>query len=546
MPVWLVPILRPLVKRILSPLLKRVLKPAFTYVARRVLKPALRWLSRKALRFVTRGLKSAVRVVLSPLKLGASGLKLFRLFSKGKGVVSERAVSPKGEYPIDFLGSSSKGISGVELFQEIDEPSLRLYSEFLLGVSNLPHEEVVNVRRSSEKGEGENRDKPFWLLLPMFAAIGVVFYKVGGRWTFSIKDVPEVENIPPSVKGVAYSAEQVPGIVYEEGTIYERLGVQGYRISSQYGEERGSSVHRAIDIAAPQGTAVRAPFNGFIQFIAYGVKKAGNLVEFVSEDGKYAFRFLHLSSIPVKVGQRVTKGEVIAFTGNTYGGAKRANGQDWGSGAHLHLEAYRVTGKLPKVGKQLYRSPNVKNINPESIGISQMGVQVSQEGSPTLEVKLNQSFQVGVQGKNLWSIKGGDSPSDPWVGRVGSVGSGFVAFGSYENAARAADRVLLAYQTRHDVSGSGGEYVTIGDIASNPKHSYLDSRVDDVSRWVKTVSKVSGFRPEERIDLRDSRQAARLLRGIAFQEHSAEVSVESLEEVITHYRVFRNIPSNEQ
>ncbi len=100
------------------------------------------------------------------------------------------------------------------------------------------------------------------------------------------------------------------------------------RISSRYGMRNGR-MHRGLDIATPTGTAIKAADGGKVVFT--GRKGAfGNLVEIDHGNG-YTTRYAHCSSINVKTGERVYKGQVIAKVGNT--------GRSTGS--HLHFEVLK-------------------------------------------------------------------------------------------------------------------------------------------------------------------------------------------------------------
>jgi murein DD-endopeptidase MepM/ murein hydrolase activator NlpD len=99
-------------------------------------------------------------------------------------------------------------------------------------------------------------------------------------------------------------------------------------ISSRYGMRNGR-MHKGLDIAAKTGTPIKAADGGKVVYS--GRKGAyGNLVEIDHGNG-YITRYGHCSTINVKVGERVYKGQVIAKVGNT--------GRSTGS--HLHFEVLK-------------------------------------------------------------------------------------------------------------------------------------------------------------------------------------------------------------
>jgi len=84
-----------------------------------------------------------------------------------------------------------------------------------------------------------------------------------------------------------------------------------------------------VDIAAPEGTAVRALRSGTVTFA--GVQGGYGNVVYIQHGGSTISVYAHLSRIAVARGARVTNGQVIGAVGHT-GDA---------SGAHLHLEVWR-------------------------------------------------------------------------------------------------------------------------------------------------------------------------------------------------------------
>ncbi len=85
--------------------------------------------------------------------------------------------------------------------------------------------------------------------------------------------------------------------------------------------------HRAIDIAAPTGTAVRASDGGYISFAGWTDIGYGYLVV-VDHGNGYSTYYAHLSNFYVINGQVVERGQVIAAVGST----------GWSTGPHTHFE----------------------------------------------------------------------------------------------------------------------------------------------------------------------------------------------------------------
>ena len=108
--------------------------------------------------------------------------------------------------------------------------------------------------------------------------------------------------------------------------------VQGW-VTSEFGARRspfrmGIEFHQGIDISTRFGKAIAAPADGFV--VASGYEPAdGNTVRIEHGHG-FSTAFLHLSKIAVKRGERVKKGEIIGYVGDT--------GRS--TGPHLHYSVF--------------------------------------------------------------------------------------------------------------------------------------------------------------------------------------------------------------
>ena len=110
--------------------------------------------------------------------------------------------------------------------------------------------------------------------------------------------------------------------------------VKGGWVSSPYGKRKDPftgrvSFHPGVDIPARKGAPIMAAASGIVTFS--GVRHGyGNVVEIRHGNG-YATRYAHCSKRLVKVGETVSKGQVVAQVGST--------GRS--TGPHLHFEVSR-------------------------------------------------------------------------------------------------------------------------------------------------------------------------------------------------------------
>ena len=104
----------------------------------------------------------------------------------------------------------------------------------------------------------------------------------------------------------------------------------GY-VSSSYGYrvhpiDGGKNLHRGVDIAVSQGTAIHAVQDGRV--VSAGNAGDYGLCVVIEDDKGYQSRYAHCSSLSVTAGQEVKRGDVIAAVGSTGNS----------TGPHLHLE----------------------------------------------------------------------------------------------------------------------------------------------------------------------------------------------------------------
>jgi murein DD-endopeptidase MepM/ murein hydrolase activator NlpD len=91
-----------------------------------------------------------------------------------------------------------------------------------------------------------------------------------------------------------------------------RWPVRG-RVISSFGKGGGRS-NDGIDIAVPEGTPIKAAENGVVIYAGDGLKEFGNTVLVRHDDGLVTV-YGHASSLEVKRGQKVKRGQEIAQSG---------------------------------------------------------------------------------------------------------------------------------------------------------------------------------------------------------------------------------------
>jgi murein DD-endopeptidase MepM/ murein hydrolase activator NlpD len=138
------------------------------------------------------------------------------------------------------------------------------------------------------------------------------------------------------INAVRFASSSVSGQYFDQNgksmrAAFLRAPLEFRRISSVFGGREhpvlgGWRLHKGTDYAADRGTPVRAIGDGVVVRAGWG-SGYGNVVEIRHRNG-FVTRYGHLSRFNVRVGQRVTIGQTVAYVGST----------GLATGPHLHFE----------------------------------------------------------------------------------------------------------------------------------------------------------------------------------------------------------------
>lgn len=122
-----------------------------------------------------------------------------------------------------------------------------------------------------------------------------------------------------------------------------------FTITSGY-EYRWGSFHNAIDFYVGHGAPIYAANNGTVYAVGTGCVRGdiscngrrGNYVIINHNAGNYYTQYMHMSSVSVRVGQTVSRGQRIGSMGNTgYVVPTPGYGSSSLAGTHLHFEVWK-------------------------------------------------------------------------------------------------------------------------------------------------------------------------------------------------------------
>lgn len=106
----------------------------------------------------------------------------------------------------------------------------------------------------------------------------------------------------------------------------------GWRIHPIY---KVKKLHTGIDFSAPIGTPVYATADGVVKYVKVKFSGYGKFLE-IDHGFGYRTRYAHLHDFNVKEGQKVKRGELIAYVGNT----------GMSTASHLHYEVLKNGKKI--------------------------------------------------------------------------------------------------------------------------------------------------------------------------------------------------------
>lgn len=165
-------------------------------------------------------------------------------------------------------------------------------------------------------------------------ATGESLWEISERYQVSIEEITKANNLTdpnrlqPNMQLVIPGATQVRprDVLLVNGQLQKAFDwpLRG-RISSTFGPRWGR-MHNGLDIAVPTGTPVKSAADGRVTFA--GWNGGYGILVIVDHGNGVETRYAHNSRLNVKVGQKVSRGQVIAYSGNTGNS----------TGPHLHFE----------------------------------------------------------------------------------------------------------------------------------------------------------------------------------------------------------------
>jgi murein DD-endopeptidase MepM/ murein hydrolase activator NlpD len=251
-----------------------------------------------------------------------TGVSFFIANANALSILPPKAALPKTVDQGAFVISSVEPGSQVFMYDGIYEPKT--------GV--MPKKEQLDVAADGTVIFAVGRDEKGIKYLVINSSTGITYsqtIKIEER-QFKIENIngvpPNTVN-PPTAIAKRIEREQAE-VVAARMRVDQRTDfktnfiwpVDG-RISGVYGSQRiyngtPKSWHSGLDVAAAQGTPIKAPAAGIISFAKPDLYLTGGTV-LIDHGMGVSSNFLHLSRLDVKLGDKVKQGQVIGLVGAT-------------------------------------------------------------------------------------------------------------------------------------------------------------------------------------------------------------------------------------
>ncbi|MBQ8248403.1 MAG: peptidoglycan DD-metalloendopeptidase family protein [Clostridia bacterium] len=259
-------------------------------------------------------------------------------------VVRERIRAKREDGSIDFLSIIFEADGLTELFTQIDrftcmleydEQLLESYNNSIVNLENLKNEltESKAALDAQVKNLGQRKSE----LEADLAAAKKLVATSENQLASAEEDLENViameEQYSKEREELLANLARTTNQSYVGGEFLWPLPVAYMKISSGYGNRihpvtGKPQFHRGIDIPAPYGTEIYAVNDGTVVECSYNYADGYYIT--ISHGGGIASFYSHLSRYRVNVGDKVTRGQVIANVGTS----------GYTTGPHLNLNVY--------------------------------------------------------------------------------------------------------------------------------------------------------------------------------------------------------------
>lgn len=244
------------------------------------------------------------------------------------------------KYEFLFI-KNTKETSEEEIFNKIEEMAEVTYKIYAITLNN-ENTTYVNSLEEAETAIAKIKEEKADKLDEIEIGIQEIYTKNIEETTNTIEVASAISKTETEIANIVKEQEKIKSATFE-GVYFAVKPVTG-TITSRFGanESIRDHTHMGMDIAAPNGTSIKAAADGTITYSGW-MGGYGNLIIISHGNGIQTY-YGHCSKLYVSVGKEVKAGDIIAAVGSTGNS----------TGNHLHFEI-RKNGSQINPQKYLYK-----------------------------------------------------------------------------------------------------------------------------------------------------------------------------------------------
>lgn len=245
---------------------------------------------------------------------------------------------PKYEF---LLIENKKQTSEEEIFTKIEEMAVTTYKMYAITLNNQVATYVNSIEEAEQiinKMKEERQED----LEEINIAMQEIYTQNMNEINNTVEIASAIEVAKQELTKKVEEQEKIKAATLD-GVYFEVKPVTG-TITSRFGanESIRDHTHKGMDIAAPNGTSIKAAADGTVSFSGW-MGGYGNLIIITHENGIQTY-YGHCSKLYAEKGEDVEAGDVIAAVGST----------GFSTGNHLHFEI-RKNGAQINPQRYLYK-----------------------------------------------------------------------------------------------------------------------------------------------------------------------------------------------
>ena len=244
------------------------------------------------------------------------------------------------EYQIEWI-NRQKETNEDEIFAQIQQEAITTYKVYAIAV-NEENKTYVNSKEEAEQATAQIKQEYESQLEEINISINEIYTQDIATVEETVELASAIDVAEVEVKTVIAEQERIKACTLD-GVYFSEKPVSG-NITSRFGanESIRDHTHKGLDIAAPNGTPIKAAADGTITYAGW-MSGYGNLVIISHGNGIQTY-YGHCSKLYVSKGEIISAGDKIAAVGSTGNS----------TGNHLHFEI-RKNGSQINPQKYLYK-----------------------------------------------------------------------------------------------------------------------------------------------------------------------------------------------